>query len=121
MVTSAAVGVPAMAAMSLRHRPSALWPIFSGGASEVKWTPSTTASVLNSSSRSGTPSIQHGAIVARAHDDGGIGRQRARQAVDELELVHAAQVCWMRNSVTKFRALNSAWAVMGASRLSVRS
>ena len=33
IVMSAAVGVPAMAAISLKHRASAMWPIFSGGAS----------------------------------------------------------------------------------------
>jgi hypothetical protein len=54
-VTSAATGVPAMAAMSLRQRASALRPIFSGGVSRVKWTPSTTASVLNKTNLSGTP------------------------------------------------------------------
>ena len=69
----------------------------------------------------GHAGIQHGTIVARSHDHGGIGRQRACEAVDELELVHAAQVCWMRNKVTKFSALKSAWAMMGASKLSVRS
>ena len=36
--------------------------------------------------------VQHGAIVARAHDHRGVGRQRAGQAVDQLELVHAPPV-----------------------------
>ena len=31
-----AVGVPAMAAISLKHRPKALWPIFSGAVPGVK-------------------------------------------------------------------------------------
>src|SRR5262245_24844250 len=54
-VTSAAVGVPAMAAMSLKQRARASWPTFSGGASRMKWMPSTTASVWKRTSRSGTP------------------------------------------------------------------
>src|SRR5438105_296358 len=44
-----------MAAMSLSDRANALWPIFSGGALFEKWTPSTTASVLNNTQRSGNP------------------------------------------------------------------
>ena len=35
-VTSAAVGLPAIAAMSLKQRASALRPTFSGGVSRVK-------------------------------------------------------------------------------------
>ena len=80
MVTSAAVGVPAMAAMSLKQRPSALWPIFSGGASGVKWTPSTTASVLNSSSRSGTPASSTAqSSPAPTTTDGLVGSERVRR------------------------------------------
>src|ERR1035437_9793040 len=55
MGASGAVGVPAIAAMSLKQRASALCPIFSGGVSLVKWMPSTTASVLNKIIFSGTP------------------------------------------------------------------
>src|SRR5882724_10902445 len=44
-----------MAAMSLRQRARALWPIFSGGVSALKCAPSTTASVLKSTRRSGKP------------------------------------------------------------------
>src|SRR6266498_2536776 len=54
-VTSAARGVPAIAATSLRQRASALRPTFSGAVSRVKWMPSTTASVLKRRNRSGRP------------------------------------------------------------------
>ena len=69
----------------------------------------------------GHAGIQHGAIVAGAHDHRGIGRQRAGQAVDQLELVHTPPICCNDQQLAKFSALNSAWAVMGASRLFVRS
>src|SRR5437667_11983237 len=41
--------------MSLSGRANALWPICSGSAAVVKWIPSTTASVLNSTQRSASP------------------------------------------------------------------
>ena len=126
IVTSAAVGVPAMAAMSLKHRPSALWPIFSGGVAGREMDALDHRVRLEQQQPVRHADIQHRAIVARAHDHGGIGRQRARQAADQLKLVHRAgrfaqcQCCWMSRR-PKFSALNSAWAVMGASRLFVRS
>src|SRR5690348_2667349 len=52
---TAAEGIPAMAATSLRQRPRALWPTLSGGVSAAKWIPSTTASVFSRSSLSGSP------------------------------------------------------------------
>jgi hypothetical protein len=88
IVTKAADGVPPIAAMSLRQRASALWPIFSGGVSLVKWMPSTTASVLNKSCRLKLAALQHRAIVTRADDDGVVRRQRAGEAGNEFKLVH---------------------------------
>src|ERR1039458_7094126 len=94
MVTSTAVGVPAMAATSLRQRASALRPIFSGGVSLVKWIPSTLASdffrrrVLGEMDSFDDcvgfeqqqfvrqTEIKHGAIISRAVHDGFVRRQR---------------------------------------------
>ena len=120
MVTSAALGVPAMAAMSLKHRPSALWPIFSARSLGREMNALHYRIGLEQQQAVGQPDVQHGAIVTGADDHRGVGRQRAGEAADQLEFVHRPQRSWSRRR-PKFSALNSAWAVMGASRLLVRS
>src|ERR1035441_1807651 len=65
--------------------------------------------------------IQHGAIVPCTHDHGRVGGQHAGEVVDQVKLVHNAPTCCENSSLAKLNALNSMWAVMGASKLFVRS
>ena len=88
IVTSAAMGRPAMAAMSLRQRPSALWPICSGSAVGGKMNALHDRVGLEQEIAARLAGIQHRAIIARPDNDRGIARQGARPLRDEFKFVH---------------------------------
>ena len=67
--------------------------------------------------------IEHGAVIARTGDDRVIAGKRAGDPPDQLELLHLMRVNGSSEeyNMTKFMALKSACAVIGASKLSVFS
>jgi len=70
----------------------------------------------------GHAQIEHRAVVAGADHDTGARGQVAHQAGDEFEFIHEGQRFPVStSSMTRLTALNNAWVVMGASKLSVAS